>query len=116
MKHMPLLALSLCMAWAIPAQAENPMQSGDQTQAQERDRVYGSELMTPQERSEYHARMRALNTEQEREAFRLEHHKQMQERAHAQGKTLHDMPPAGQGGGMGPGMGQGGGMGPGPRR
>jgi len=116
MKHIPMLALSLCMAWAIPAQADNSVQSGDQIQAQERDRVYGSELMTPQERNEYHARMRSLNTEQEREAFRLEHHKRMQERANAQGKALYDMPPQGQGGGMGSGMGQGGGMGSGPRR
>jgi hypothetical protein len=116
MKHVPMLAFSLCMAWVVPAQAENPVQSSDQVQIQERDRVYGSELMSPQERNEYHARMRSLNTEQAREAFRLEHHRQMQERAKAQGKTLYDMPPAGQGGGMGPGMGQGGGMGPGPRR
>ena len=102
MKHVSMLALSLCMALAIPAQAMNHMQSGDQ--------IYGSELMTPQERSEYQTRMRATKTEQEREALRLEHHKQMQERAKAQGKTLPDSPPADRGPGMGPG---GGGMGPG---
>ncbi|HJX58879.1 MAG TPA: hypothetical protein VJ325_09175, partial [Thiobacillus sp.] len=82
----------------------------------DRERIYGYELMTPQERNEYHARMRALNIEQEREAFRLEHHEKMQERARAQGKTLPDTPPAGRGPGMGPGMGPGGGMGPGYRR
>jgi uncharacterized membrane protein len=52
-----------------------------------------------------------MKTEQERETYRLEHHKQMQERAKAQGKTLPDMPPQGHGAGMGPGMGPGGGMG-----
>ena len=92
------------------------MQSRDQIQTQDRDQVYGSELMTRQERYEYQSKMRALKTEQEREAFRLEHHNKMQERAKAQGKTLPDMPPADRGPGMGPGMGPGGGMGPGYRR
>ena len=72
--------------------------------------------MTLQERNEYHNRMRVLKTEQEREAFRQEHHKLMQARARAQGKTLPDMPPAAMGPGvMGPGMGSGSGMGPGRR-
>ena len=105
MKHVSILALSLCMALAMPVQAMNHMQSSDQ--------IYGSELMTPQERSEYQTRMRSMKTEQEREALRLEHHKQMQERAKAQGKTLPDMPPAGMGPGSGMGPGGGKGMGPG---
>ena len=94
----------------------------EQTQAtqqvQTQERIYGSELMTPQERNAYQNRMRATKTEQEREALRLEHHRQMQERARAQGKTLPDMPPAGMGpgSGMGPGMGPGSGMGPGGSR
>lgn len=85
--------------------------------------VYGSQLMTEQERAEYQARMRAATTEQEREQIRLEHHAQMQERAKQQGVTLPDEPPAmgmggqrmgpGQGGGMGTGSGMGGGRGPG---
>ena len=54
--------------------------------------------------------MRAAKTEQERNNLRLQQHKEMQERARAQGKTLPDMPPADRGPGMGPG---GGGMGPG---
>ncbi len=110
MKHVSMLALTLCMAMGIAAPAAAQMQSRDPMQMQDGERIYGSELMTPQERSEYQARMRALKTEQEREAFRLEHHKKMQERAKAQGKTLPDMPP-----GMGPGMmGPGGGKGMGP--
>lgn len=122
MNKVSKLAFSLCLALGIPAQAAAQAQdrSRDQTestqqlQTQERDRIYGSELMTPQERAEYQNRMRELKTEQEREAFRLEHHKQMQERAKAKGKTLPDTPPADRGPGMmGPG---GGGMGPGYRR
>lgn len=116
MKHASMLALGLCMAIGIAAPVAAQMQSSDKMQVQERDRIYGSELMTMQERSEYQTRMRALKTEQEREAFRLEHHKKMQERAKAVGKTLPDMPPADHGPGMAPGggMGPGGGKGMGP--
>jgi len=115
MKHGSMLAISLCMAVGIAAPAVAQMQSPDQMplRDQDRERIYGYELMTPQERSEYSAHMRSLKTEQEREAYRLEQHKKMEERARAQGKTLPDMPPAGMGPGMmGPG---GGGMGPGGR-
>jgi len=119
MKHVSILALGLCMAMGIAAPVAAQMQSSDKMQVQERDRIYGSELMTVQERSEYQTRMRALKTEQEREAFRLEHHKKMQERAKAMGKTLPDMPPADHGPGMSPGSGMGPdggkGMGPGGR-
>ena len=115
MKHVSTLVLSLCMALAGHAYAADPAQSRDsqQTQTQAQERVYGYELMTPQERNEYQARMRATKTEQEREALRLEHHKQMQERAKAQGKTLPDMPAADRGPGMGPSGGKG--TGPGGR-
>lgn len=121
MKRVSILVFSLGAIWVMPAPAAD--QAGDRTQATEqsrmpdREQLYGSELMTPQERYEYHNRMRALKTEQEREAFRLEHHTLMQERAKAQGKTLPAMPPAGMGPGMmRPGMGPGSGMGSGPRR
>ena len=117
MKHLSKLAVSLCMALGMAAPAVAQMQSPDQTpmrdQVQDRERMYGYELMTPQERSEYQAHMRTLKTEQEREAYRQEQHEKMQERARVQGRTLPDTPPAGMGPGMmGPG---GGGMGPGGR-
>jgi uncharacterized protein HemX len=85
--------------------------SADPAPAQVRNQetVYGSQLMTNQERTEFQAKQRNAKTAREREQIRLEHHKAMQERAQAQGKSLPDMPPA-MGGGMGPG---GGGMGPG---
>jgi len=115
MKLISILAFSLCMAGVMPAHAADQVRDQDRTRLQDQDRIYGSELMTPQERTVYQNRMRATKTEQERETLRLEHHKQMQERAKAQGKTLPDMPPAGMGpgSGMGPGMGPGSGMGPG---
>ncbi len=48
-------------------------------------------------------------TEQEREAFRKQHHEKMKAHAKAQGVVLPDEPPA-QGKGMGPELGQGQGM------
>ena len=89
----------------------------DQMQEQDQERVYGSQLMTQQERDEYRTRMRAAKTAEEREQIRAEHHERMKVRAKERGVTLPDDPPArggmmGPGGGMG-GMGSGGGMGPG---
>ena len=84
--------------------------------ADQQETIYGSQIMTQQERNEQRAKMRAAKTPEEREQVRKEHHERMQERAKAQGVTLPDQPPAGGGGmgtgggGMGPG---GGGMGPG---
>lgn len=59
---------------------------------QDQERIYGSELMTQEERAEHRAKMREMKTEEEREAYRMEHHRMMQERAKAQGKTLPDEP------------------------
>jgi hypothetical protein len=68
MNKVSKLAFSLCLALGIPAQAaaqaqdpsRDQTQSTQQLQTQERDRIYGSELMTPQERAEYQNRMREL--------------------------------------------------------
>lgn len=65
-----------------------------QAGAQDKELIYGSQLMTREERAEHRAKMRSLKTREEREAFRIEHHKKMQERAAKMGKTLPDMPPA----------------------
>lgn len=111
MTHVNFLTFALGMAFAVPAWAADPAPAGAQIQStqQAQERLYGYELMTPQERNEFQNRMRAAKTDQEREQIRLEHHNQMQARAKAQGKTLPDMPPAGMdpGGGMGPGGGKG---------
>jgi len=108
------LVVALSAGFAQAADS-TPAQNQMQTQAQNQETIYGSQLMTRQERLEYRTRMRNAKTYQEREQIRLEHHKAMQERAKAQGMTLPDMPPAG-GGGMGPGGGMGGGMGSGRNR
>lgn len=72
--------------------------------------IYGSQLMTNQERIEHRNKLRAAKTAEEREQYRLEHHEQMQLRAKERGVELPNEPPA-QGGGMGRRMGPGGGMG-----
>lgn len=83
---------------------------------QEVQTIYGSQIMTQQERMDYQARMRAAKTLEEREKVRAEHHVLMTERAKERGVALPDEPPA-RGGGMGAGggrmMGPGGGMGSG---
>ena len=72
--------------------------------------VYGSQLMTQQERMEHRSKMQSMKTMEERERYRMEHHNMMQERAKEQGVTLPDGPPMGNRG-MGGGSGMGGGMG-----
>jgi hypothetical protein len=77
--------------------------------------VYGSQLMSPEERRQHRDRMRSAKTAEEREQIRREHHAQMQARAKERGVTLPDEPPMmGGGRGMGMGQGMGHGMGRGP--
>ena len=53
-----------------------------------------------------------MKTKEEREKYRMEHHKKMQERAKQRGVTLPDEPQQrGKGMGYGTGSGQGGGRG-----
>ncbi|MGD8711836.1 MAG: hypothetical protein PVG50_03260 [Thiohalophilus sp.] len=82
-------------------------------QAQEQP-IYGQQLMTEQERIEHRNKMRSFKTEQEREAYRRQHHEEMQQRAKARGVTLPDEPmPRGKGMGKGQGKGSGKGKGQG---
>jgi hypothetical protein len=86
----------------VMAQSEAQGQIQDRSQLSEQDPIYGSQLMTPAERNTHRAMLRTMKTEQEREAYRLDHHKQMQERAKTQGITLPAEPPiAGAGAGAG---------------
>lgn len=111
---LPLLAGAATMAPL--ALAEEPAQKQDQMRMQEQDRqqIYGSQMMTQEERMTYRNKMRAAKTQEERDKIRAEHHEQMKARAKEKGMTLPDEPPA-RGGGMSPGGGMGpggGGMGP----
>lgn len=107
------LAATLSMAIASAAFAGEPSVPAVQTAqagpgAGAGGQIYGSQLMTQQERLQYREQMGNAKTEQERQQLRLEHHQQMQQRARQKGVTLPDEPPADRG--MGRGMG-GGGMG-----
>ncbi|SFN21687.1 hypothetical protein [Dokdonella immobilis] len=119
-----VLGLSLSLALALPALADqqgnaggqgqdkaaatNAKQDGttQQTPVTDANQVYGWQLMTPEERDAFRQQMRSMKTDQEREALRLQHHEQMKKRAAERGVTLPEMPMH-RGGGMGPGAGMG---------
>ncbi len=96
-----LLAGVLFVAPPLPAQEA----------AAVNDDIYGSQLMTVEERAAHRRQLQALKTEEERQRFRTEHHERMKARAAERGVTLADEP--GQGPGRGAGMGQGDPRGPG---
>lgn len=54
--------------------------------------MYGWQLMTPQERAAYRAKLKGAKSASERAAIRAEHHQEMLERAKQQGVTLPDNP------------------------
>jgi hypothetical protein len=67
--------------------AQSPMNMSDRE-------IYGSELMTEQERNQYRKQLANKESEQAREQYRTQHEEQMQERAKSEGK---DLVPPGQG-------------------
>ena len=107
-----VLVLTSGLAWADD---QARAQQQDQDLVQKQEWIYGSQLMTEQERLEHRSKMRAAKTAEEREQIRKEHHEQMKARAKERGVALPDEPPARGKGMMGPGggMGSGGGMKPG---
>ncbi|WP_321325493.1 hypothetical protein [Thiomicrorhabdus sp.] len=62
--------------------------------ANEVEPIYGSQLMTQQERLEHQAQMRAAKTPGEKQRLRQLHHQKMQLRAKQKGIVLPDQPPA----------------------
>ena len=100
--------LSILLFLAITAATATPVLAADA------DTVYGSELMTNQERIEHRERLLNAKNEQEREKIRNEHHKRMQIRAKEQGVKIPDEPQM-QGKGMNQGSGAGSNMGKGNR-
>ena len=111
MRKQPFVACALTLALLSPgvALSADKMTLPEPTQIQDLEQIYGSQLMTQQERDEFRARMRAAKSTEEQEQIRAEHHERMKERAKAQGIMLPDMPPPRGGGMSGPG---GKGMGP----
>ena len=101
---LPVVALSLALGGMTAFSSLSMAQQDDQP-------IYGSQMMTEQERMEYRNQMMNAKTDEERQQIRAEHHVQMQERAKERGITLPENPPMGKG--MGSGMGTGKGMGSG---
>ena len=95
MMKRPLIIYSLTAALFLPC---GFVSAADQSQ------IYGSQIMTQQERNEFQGRLRNARTEKERNQIRNEHHQKMQQRAKKQGYTLPDKPPA-KGAGRGQGYG-----------
>lgn len=109
MKGKPAIIVALVCSLLLPSSfvlAANQANEQKSIQAQEQEHIYGSQMMTEQERNAYRARMQAAKTNEEREQIRMEHHERMRERAKAQGLSMPDSPPP-RGGGMGGGMGGG---------
>jgi hypothetical protein len=84
---MAMNTLLLPNAWAID-QMWATDQSDTRQEAREQETIYGSQLMTDQERTEYREKIRTAASEDEREVIRRQHHQLMQERARTQGITL----------------------------
>ena len=93
--------LSLSASFTLAADQDRIQ---DRLQTQDQEQIYGSQLMTQQERAEYHAKMRTAKNAMEQEQIRKEHHERMQERAKNQGVTLPNEPPV-KGSSMGSGSG-----------
>ena len=77
-----------------------------------KEQVYGSQLMTQQERAAHRARMMAATTPEAKALIRAQQHERMKVRARQLGLEMPDTPPA-LAGGRGPGPGPCVGMGPG---
>jgi hypothetical protein len=89
-----LPAVALTQGQVPPDQGRQQAQAGDQD-------IYGWQLMTPAERAEHRAKMRAAKTDAERDKIRKEHHDKMKARAKERGVTLPEEPPTRGGAGSG---------------
>lgn len=92
------LTSTVAMAQTAPAPApiEQPRLQPDQRPILQRNN--GRPPMSKEERNEYHDKMRAAQTKEEREKLRQEHHDKMKERAKAQGLKAPEEPPGRAGG------------------
>lgn len=102
-----LMTLSALASAQTVTEADSPPQGRDRTEQQVRNGsasqarngdIYGYQLMTERERTDFRERLRAAGTEQEREQIRSAHHAQMQVRAKERGVTLSGPRTAGRSG------------------
>jgi hypothetical protein len=110
------IATTIAAAFAFAAagafaQATTPAVPAVPQATAQADRVYGYQLMTPEERTAYQEKMRAAATWEERQKIRDEHRALMDQRAKEKGVTLAEPRGPRQGAGSGPGPGPRGGQG-----
>lgn len=88
---MAALAATLALATLT---APTVVLAQDQQRSHDQDRIYGSQLMTQQERLEYRNRLQAAKTAAERKQIQAQHREEIRARAQARGITLPDEPSA----------------------
>ena len=88
-------AAALMLALPCTVMAADSANSGrhEREHGQQREYIYGAELMTPLERERYRTRLRKAQGEGREDAERDGHRRQIRERARQQGITLEE--PAG---------------------
>jgi hypothetical protein len=90
-----LVAAFLAILTPAPAKAADVPSAPAATvqkKAMAQDRIYGSQLMTAEERNAYRERMKQAKTPAERDRIRKAHHADMQQRAKERGVTLPEQP------------------------
>ena len=102
MNRLLLSTLSVAVLGAVAGSvlAANPNVNSAQDQVSDQD-IYGSQLMTQEERAAHRAQMQSAKTSAERERVRIEHQTAMQTRAKERGISLPDNSPASRGPGSG---------------
>jgi len=78
--------------------------AADQNQERFKEKIYGSQFMTKEERTEYRNKILSAKTEKERENIRVKHRELIKERTKKYGLVIEDDIPE-RSGGMGSGMG-----------
>jgi hypothetical protein len=71
-----------------------PTPAKKKAQVEDQEKIYGVQLMKPEERAAFRAKMSAAKTTEERDQIRDENHQAMQKRAHSHGLNLPNQVPA----------------------
>lgn len=108
MSLLPFISLAAEKA-ATPATPATPaVPAVPAVPAADKEPIFGSQLMTQEERLQFRNQMQNATSVEEREKIRIQHRELMLERAKAQGVTLSDTPMMMRNGaGKGPGMNNG---------
>lgn len=88
MKQLIVIALTMVSAGFVFSADQDRTQEQASVQTRQQEQVYGYQLMTEQERTDYQMRMRNAKTNEEREQIRKEHHEKMMARAKEQGVAI----------------------------